>query len=272
LGHRGHQRTPHSDWRANGHGNFTEPNSYVGLPRPRFRRGHRRRPPVTIGYTGRKTATDKTRKWSPWTIAANSAALLERIDGTAQVAVGNGAGTGKIYKLSDTQLSDDGAAIPSYYTTHYFPERAVEQALALGAHRKLFSYLTLYVEGAGNLGLTSFVDTPNSPQAQQPLPMSSPHRETSSCNKHSRRACGVSGKHQSGRRLFRLQKFIPSVRPIPGARMNAGAAKTSRQRRNESAYMSYRRIPCSKALDRGEGFLQNLRPIPLQRCANLLRK
>jgi len=176
------------------------------------------RPPVTIGYTGRKTATDKTRKWSPWTIAANSAALLERIDGTAQVAVGNGAGTGKIYKLSDTQLSDDGAAIPSYYTTHYFPERAVEQALALGAHRKLFSYLTLYVEGAGNLGLTSFVDTPNSPQAQQPLPMSSPAPRDLELpiNILGERVAFQVSTNQAGA-WFRLQKFIPSVRPDPWA-------------------------------------------------------
>ncbi len=32
------------------------------------------RPPLTITYTGRKTATDKTREWSPWRIAANCAA------------------------------------------------------------------------------------------------------------------------------------------------------------------------------------------------------
>src|SRR5262249_15616072 len=139
------------------------------------------RPPVTITYTGRKTATDKTRKWSPWTIAANSAALLERTNGTAIVAfgggvpgIGSGGATGKIYQLSDAQFSDDGVAIASYYTTHYFPERAVEQSLGLGAHRKLFSYLTMYVEGAGNLGLTSFVDTVSAAQAQQPLPLSSP--------------------------------------------------------------------------------------------------
>jgi len=176
------------------------------------------RPPVTISYTGRKTATDKTRKWSPWTIAANCAALLDRTDGTAQVAVGNGAATGKIYKLSDTQLSDDGAAIPSYYTTHYFPERAVEQALALGAHRKLFSYVTLYVEGAGNLGLTSFVDTPNSPQAQQPLPMSSPAPRDLELpiNILGERVAFQVSTNQAGA-WFRLQKFIPSVRPDPWA-------------------------------------------------------
>src|SRR5260370_24128082 len=131
------------------------------------------RPQRNINRTGRKTATDKTRKWSPWTIAANACALIERTDGTAVVAVGGGTpgvggggATGKDYQLKDTQLSDDGTAIPSYYTTHYFPERAVEQSLNLRAHRKLFSYLTLFVEGARNLSLTSFTDSAHAAQTQ----------------------------------------------------------------------------------------------------------
>src|SRR6266403_1146012 len=87
------------------------------------------RPPVNITLTGRKTATDKTRKWSPWTVAANSCALIDRNDGTSLVAmcagvpgVGGGGATGKVYQLNAAQLSDDGAAIPSYSTTHYVPE------------------------------------------------------------------------------------------------------------------------------------------------------
>src|SRR5271168_3524168 len=48
------------------------------------------RPPINITYTGRKTATDKTRKWSPWTIAANCGAIIERVNGTAVVAMGGG--------------------------------------------------------------------------------------------------------------------------------------------------------------------------------------
>src|SRR5260370_30172305 len=94
-------------------------------------------PPINITYTGRKTATDKTRKWSPWTIAANACALVERTDGTAVVALGGGApgiggggATGKVYQLKDAQLSHDGPAIPSYYTTPYFPESAVQLALS----------------------------------------------------------------------------------------------------------------------------------------------
>jgi hypothetical protein len=181
------------------------------------------RPPINITYTGRKTATDKTRKWSPWTIAANSCALIERTDGTAIVAiggglpgVGGGGATGKLYQLSSTQLSDDGSAIPSYYTTHFFPERAVEQSLDLGAHRKLFSYLTMYVEGAGSLALTSFVDSSSAPQAQQALPLSSPGLKDLELpiNVLGERVAFQVGTSQSGA-WFRLQKFIPSVRIDP---------------------------------------------------------
>jgi len=183
------------------------------------------RPPINITYTGRKTATDKTRKWSPWTIAANACALLERTNGTAVVAlgggtpgVGGGGATGKIYQLSDTQLSDDGTAIPSYYTTHYFPERAVEQALSLGAHRKLFSYLTLFVEGAGNLSLTSFTDSSSAQQSQQPLPLSSPSVKDLELpiNVLGERVAFQVSTNQAGA-WFRLQKFTPSVRPDPWA-------------------------------------------------------
>jgi hypothetical protein len=183
------------------------------------------RPPINITYTGRKTATDKTRKWSPWTIAANACALIERTDGTAVVAlgggtpgVGGGGATGKVYQLKDTQLSDDGAAIPSYYTTHYFPERAVEQALSLGAHRKLFSYLTMFVEGAGNLSLTSFTDSSSAPQTQQPLPLSAPSLKDLELpiNVLGERVAFQVSTNQPGA-WFRLQKFTPSVRVDPWA-------------------------------------------------------
>ncbi len=181
------------------------------------------RTPINITSSGRKTATDKTRKWAPWTIAANSCALIERANGTAVVAlgggtpgVGGGGATGKIYQFSDTQLSDDGAAIPSYYTTHFFPERAVEQALSLGAHRKLFSYLTLFVEGAGNLSLLSFTDSSSAPQAQQPLPLSSPALKDLELpiNVLGERVAFQVSTNQPGA-WFRLQKFTPSVRPDP---------------------------------------------------------
>ena len=159
------------------------------------------------------------------TIAANACALVERSDGTASVVlgggtpgVGGGGPTGRVYQLSDTQLSDNGAAIPSYYTTHYFPERAVELALNLGAHRKLFSYLTMFVEGAGNLSLTIFTDSPSAPQSQQPLLLSSPSTKDLELpiNVLGERVAFQVSTNQAGA-WFRLQKFTPSVRVDPWA-------------------------------------------------------
>jgi hypothetical protein len=183
------------------------------------------RPPINITYTGRKTATDKTRKWSPWTVAANSCALIERPDGSTQVlmgggvpGIGGGGAAGKVYLVNAVQLSDDGTAIPSYYTTHFFPERAVEQSLDLGAHRKLFSYLTMYVEGAGSLALISFTETQSQPVAQPSLPLSSPSTRDLELpiNIFGERVAFQVATNQAGA-WFRLQKFIPSVRPDPWA-------------------------------------------------------
>jgi hypothetical protein len=183
------------------------------------------RPPVNVTYTGRKAATDMARKWSPWSIAANSCAQIERTNGTAVVAiggglpgVGGGGATGRIYQLSDTQFSDDGTAIPSSYMTHFFPERAVEQSLNLGAHRKLFSYLTMFVEGAGNLSLTSFVESQSASQAQQPLPLSSPSLEDLELpiNVLGERVAFQVSTNQPGA-WFKLQKFTPSLRIDPWA-------------------------------------------------------
>ena len=130
--------------------------------------------------------------------------------------IGGGGATGKVYLVSASQLSDDGNAIPSYYTTHFFPERAVEQTLDLGAHRKLFSYLTMYVEGAGSLSLTSFTETQAAPQAQPSLPLSSPSTRDLELpiNILGERVAFQVATNQAGA-WFRLQKFIPSVRPDP---------------------------------------------------------
>lgn len=169
-------------------------------------------------FTGKLFAAAKARKWAPWFLTANSAALAERSDGTAQVMLGNGAGTGKIYQLSDTQFSDDGAAINSYYTTYFFLHHELEQALQTGSHRKLFAYLTAYVEGAGSLSVTAFIDSASSTSAQQPLALSNPGL------KDLELPINVVGERVSFRvgtsavgAWFKLQKFIASLRPDPWA-------------------------------------------------------
>ncbi len=80
--------------------------------------------------SGKLYAVGRSRKWCPWNITAKACTLAERSDGTAQMFLGNGVGNGKIYQLSDTQFSDDGAAINSYYTTYFFLSHDLEQSLS----------------------------------------------------------------------------------------------------------------------------------------------
>ena len=166
--------------------------------------------------TGRLISTSRARKWAPWNIAANSGALIERSDGTAQFFIGNGVGTGKMYQLSDTQLSDDGAAIASYYTTYFFPSRDEEDELGVRSHRKLFSYLTCYAEGAGNLNLTSFAENEAFPTALPALALSSPGSKDLelSINLLAERAAFQVGTNQAGS-WFRLSRLVASLASDP---------------------------------------------------------
>ncbi len=114
------------------------------------------------------------RKWSPWSIAARAATLAERPDGTAQIFLGNSAANGKIYQLNDAQLTDDSAAIFSYYTTAFLLPPDLEADLQVRSHRKLFAYLTANVEGAGLLALTAFPNNEAFAFVLQPLALSNP--------------------------------------------------------------------------------------------------
>jgi hypothetical protein len=178
-------------------------------------------------FSGKLFAVGRSRKWSPWSITANCCTLAERSDGSAQVFLGNGlvggVGNGKIYQLSDTQFSDDGAAINSYYTTYFFLSHDLEQAYQVRAHRKLFAYLTVYAEGAGNLSLTAFVDNEAFPTALAPLPLSSPATKDLELpiNLLGERVAFQFGTNASGA-WFRMERFIPSLLPDPWAPVRGG--------------------------------------------------
>ena len=174
-------------------------------------------------YSGRLYAAASSRKWAPWFISANCATLAERADGTAQFFLGNGAGNGKIYELSDTQFSDDGAAIGSYYTTYFVPSIDDEASLQTRAHRKLFSYLSCYVEGAGNLSLSAFTDNEAFPSALVPLPLSSPGPRDLELpiNVLGERVAFQVGTNQPGA-WFRLQRLVVSLAPDPWSPVRGG--------------------------------------------------
>lgn len=178
-------------------------------------------------FSGKLFAVGRSRKWCPWNITANSCTLAERSDGTAQLFLGNGlaggAGNGKIYQLSDTQFSDDGAAINSYYTTYFFLSHDLEQAYQVRSHRKLFAYLAVYAEGAGNLNLSAFVDNQAYPTALSALPLSSPSPKDLELpiNLLGERVAFQAGTNSVGA-WFRLERFIPSLLPDPWAPVRGG--------------------------------------------------
>ena len=176
------------------------------------------RPPIHLTLTGRQAAFDRARKWAPWFVTAASATLAERSDGTAQMFLGNGLATGKVYQLADAQLSDDGAAIASYYTTYFFLHHELEQQLQVGSHRKLFEYLAMFVEGSGTLSLTAYLASSGAASAQQPLALSNPGLKDLELpiNVAAERVSFRVGTSAAGA-WFRLQKFIPSLRPDPWA-------------------------------------------------------
>ena len=115
--------------------------------------------PVKTGYTGKLWALTHSRKWCPWTISAAGAGLIERDDGTAHLFLGNGVGNGKIYDLLDTNLDDDGAAIPNggFYLTAAIPtDEQKQQALQAFGNIVLLRYLTMRVSGIGDLEIELF--------------------------------------------------------------------------------------------------------------------
>lgn len=130
--------------------------------------------PVKLSFSGRKIVSDKARKWCPWTIPANCVAQIEQANGTSLVYFGSNDGTGHINLLDENALNDNGANIPSYYTTAAFPELSVEEPLKLRAHRKLFTYLTVYAVGSGSLGVTSYPSTLTNAIALNPFTLSNP--------------------------------------------------------------------------------------------------
>lgn len=76
----------------------------------------------------------------------------------------------------------------------------------------------MFVEGAGNLALTSFTNSASSAQAQQPSPLSVPATKDLELpiNILGERVAFKVSTNQTGA-WFRLQKFTPSVRVDPWA-------------------------------------------------------
>lgn len=135
-------------------------------------------------YTGKILSIGNAPKWAPWNISSNSAALIERADGTAHTFIGNGSAppvnglgpsnTGKIYDLLDVNKSDEVTGIPWSYSTYLAPSHDEEQALQIKSHRKLYVYLAGYVKGSGAMAISLEPMGNITPQPQQNLQLVDP--------------------------------------------------------------------------------------------------
>ncbi|MGC2402049.1 MAG: hypothetical protein WA510_19790, partial [Acidobacteriaceae bacterium] len=154
---------------------------------------------------------ERSRKWSPWTIAANSCGLIERSTGVAQLFLGTNNATGKIYALTPGAYSDDGSAINSYYTTAFL-------SVAGLSGRNLFGYLTGYVRGSGSLAVSAFYPGNAASVSLGSWTLGSPASEDMEqfTNVLAERVSYQFGTNSPGS-WFSLTKFVPWAKPDPFA-------------------------------------------------------
>ncbi len=112
-------------------------------------------PPFRVGYGGKLTASDNSRKWCPWNRATNNGALLYRSAGSVSMTFLGANSHGNAYTLDAAKLTDDdyGLIVP-YYTTAALPGSELEIALQLGTARKMLSYVSAYISGNANSNIT----------------------------------------------------------------------------------------------------------------------
>ena len=116
---------------------------------------------------GTLAAVDMKRKWTIWQIPSPYMDFITRQNGIDQpLFICNGIASSKVYQLDPDQLSDDGAAIHSVYTTYGHVNAAKAATLPIfGFHNK--SYTVLQITGHG-AGLMSLRILPNTLDARYP--------------------------------------------------------------------------------------------------------
>ena len=177
-------------------------------------------PPIHLTYTGNKKAFDRSRKWCPWTIAANSIAQIELSTGETGMYFGSNDGTGNINVLDDTNavFTDNGATIPSYYTTAAFAELPTEDAKQLRSHRHLYTYFTMYVQGVGQIGITVFLASLSNGFVLNPQILANPSfRDSEMMLNQMTERMFMKFSSQGNGQWFDLQRGCINMRPDPNA-------------------------------------------------------
>ena len=177
-------------------------------------------PPIHLTYAGTKKAFDRARKWTPWTVSANSVAQIELANGQTATYFGSNDGTGNINVLDETGtvFTDNGNTIPSYYTTAAFAELPTEDAKQLRSHRHLYTYLTMYVQGGGTLGITLLPGSLLNAIAINSVTLSNPaFRDAEAMLNQSAERMFVKVASQGSGQNFDLQRMCLNMKPEPWA-------------------------------------------------------
>ena len=162
------------------------------------------------------TAPERSRKWAPWMVPANSCALIERPNGVAEIFFGSNNSSGKIYALTAGTYSDDGAAINSFYSTAFLAATGI-------SGRNLFGYLTGYVQGSGSLVLSALTPGDASTLALGSWTLGSPASRDMEqfTNVLAERTSYQFGTNGAGS-WFSLTKLVPWAKPDPFAIVRGG--------------------------------------------------
>jgi hypothetical protein len=107
------------------------------------------------------------RKWTIWQIPSPYMDFITRKNGIdAPLFICNGIDSSKVYELSQDQLSDDGVAIHSLYTTYGFVNAAKAATLPIfGFHTKRYTVFQVTGHGNGEMAVKIY---PNSLDSRYP--------------------------------------------------------------------------------------------------------
>lgn len=121
--------------------------------------------PIHISFTGKMICSDLSRKWTRWTLSANCGEIMT-IPGVGvqfSIGAGNGeapgvsSGFADCYWFNPAKFTDDDyGQITPYYTTYFFINHELEQALQVGAHRKLYKRYAIFIQGLGYVTISPF--------------------------------------------------------------------------------------------------------------------
>jgi hypothetical protein len=120
--------------------------------------------PIHVTVAGKISATENSRKWSPWQLPALCGQILTT---TTDDQMSFGLSTqSQIYVLNKNYLSDDDSTvpIPAYYVTAFMVGSDDELQFNLGSHRHLLQYVSASARGVGSMLITPYVDSTDNPR------------------------------------------------------------------------------------------------------------